>query len=285
MTLLVSLPVHENVDVVINQLQNLCKFLNNPYVILHVNKRFVNSCNELFIYCKNVNNVFINPINYDTERYNIIQAHLSNFDYAFNILNLDFSHMIIHASNDMYVGNAYDYITNNICGLSKWPTTGLQWTPKFKSQFDYQLQNFMKKNDIKDLIGCHCEGSFYEKFLFNEIYKIIMSEFDLNGIKKYYNKGDSNNTFYAREELYFSTIANKLCSNIVYSHLYSEIETLNIISKDLVNKIVTKTLDINKCYSHKINKHILYDPKHLYAVKRVPRKMNHSLRIYINQLK
>lgn len=293
MTVLISLPIHERSDVAIDQLQNVRKFMPNSIVIIHLSKGFRGDTKPLmdFVHSpKGMPFVIVNPERLDTAWAGIIQTHLSNFAYAKKLPNLSFSHYAMHASNDMFVKmGAEEYIQAHDCGVQQFPCpSDMMWTPRRRATHDPQLKAIMKEIGATKMVGSQIEGTFYKREMFEQIWDLFDRHFDVNGIAQYGTKDDNDhtNTLYAREELYFSTIASEITVDRVRPYLFSEVMTGVKITPTLIDEIRSSTIDLNSCMEKRIceTPYRLYDVDNLYAVKRVARDLRDPLRRYIGGL-
>mgnify|MGYP000885389812 CR=1 FL=1 len=320
--ILVSLAVHEEPDVIIDQIDNLKYYLNDPLFILHISKSYF----EKFEIEKlqNIENVYINPENLVTKWGNIISTHISNYNYAKK--NIEFDYIIFHSSNDMYVRKgAYDYITSYDAGyqLRKVNRNNIHWWPGFTAIKDKQLDKMKNRIGNTILLASQLEGSFYKKEIMDKVIEVI---------NLYYDEKQSKD-FYPKEEFYFSTLASvitdweKLGKPIIFSEIhrfdrllwkwkdrlrkvsrysfskifgwkiYYKLENYfnNILFKSRFYKIsekdIIKIRENNQDYLLKQNElndgsgyFKLYDTNNLYGVKRVERNYNDKIRKYIRGL-
>ena len=99
--LLFSIPVHEEQEIINNQIENILNYNPNSKIIIHVNKSFKNFTNNQTQY----ENVYINSkrFNYKFAK-GLLWIHINNFLEAIR-LNIDFDYFVIISSNEMFIKN------------------------------------------------------------------------------------------------------------------------------------------------------------------------------------
>lgn len=214
MKLVISIPVHEKPDVIQNQILNFHKYIPDSIIVLHVSKGFFDkhSLDEIGYQ----RNVYINPTHLDTKWSNIIQTHISNYEFIRN--QLDFDYFILHASNDMYIRSGFEqYIQNYEAGFNirKVIKQDSHWWPGNAAFQDIQLKKIMQACGQTMIIASQVESSFYRKDVMEKIYHIL----------KLFQCDFARDLVYPREEIYFPTIASSLVSwsKIGYTTTFSEV--------------------------------------------------------------
>lgn len=102
-----SIPVHEKYEVILDQCLNFHFFNPNSGIVLHFSKGFNAQSSQID---KNtfdkaiekLDYVFINPYSVRTGWYDIIQAHISNFEFILKN-NIDFDYFSLCASNELFL--------------------------------------------------------------------------------------------------------------------------------------------------------------------------------------
>lgn len=322
MKVVISIPVHEKPEVILNQIKNIKRFNEEAEIVIHISAAFYEKYSDE----KLINNkkIHINPKHLETSWGNIIFAHLSNFEYMKSMGKFDY--FVMHSSNDMYIKSGFlDYIYKFDCGFYVHPLVSDKsfWWPTEYALKDKQLKSILKELNADMAISSQVEGSFYRCELMDEIDTLIKKTMEQ------YN--DRLN--YPREEVYFPTIAYykmnlKLKGNITtFSevHVYDsmlwmpwmlkkKIKLKNTFSKKVVNFILEKLYEINykilkktliyRLSVHQINmilkkenkfinkykylcdgvsKYPLYGGK-IFSVKRVNRDIDDKIRKYISKL-
>ena len=212
----VSIPVHENTDVVINQIQNFKRFIPHSILVLHISKLFTDS-DELKRRVADYPSVYVNPNSVDCAWDNLIWAHISNYKYISQTAKFDY--FMMHASNDMYIRpGVEEYVLRYSAGFHIHKVLRhSRWWPGNQALKDKKLNTIMGKINAENIIATQVESSFYKKELFDQILGIIES---VPGISE-----DAEKLRYTREEIYFSTIAYAITdhSKIGYPTTFSEV--------------------------------------------------------------
>lgn len=301
MDVIFSILVHEKIDVVLNQIENFTKFNPNSGIILHISKKFRKELNTKIDVLINKKNIFINPISIDTGLNDNSQfyAHQVNIEYIiFN--ELKFEYISFHASNDMFVRvGLIDYLRNFDAGSDiKAHEFNSNWRQAKHAYRDPLLKNLLRnKQNLNNIIfGSQVEGTFmskevcikllhdikfYNLGLKKNVVNIILQKFIQN---KYFHKIFdifSPGSYYAKEEIYFSTLIMSYAKVIGLPYVYINWNNGLKIDFEEVHAIINKDYDILKKKSlrdYSINVHDFY------AVKRVDRDMNDQLRKLITFL-
>ncbi len=324
MKIVVSILVHENIDVINDQIRNFLHFNKDALIVLHFSKRLAFD-DLLNSFIKN-DRVYINPVHLETKWGDLLQPHVENFKFAASILEFDY--FVMHSSNDMYFrfgSNEYISIFDAGFNLHFLLQEKSWWWPNEFAWKDNQLHKIMLNLGLSVRVASQVEGSFYKFDIFKQIIDVIDKYINFN-----YDYGPKR---YPREEVYFSTIAQKFVNfdHISRPFVFSEvhcfdriywksIENLNKLKNSFLGKIFPEFLYKklkNRYFRHAwrdphsrcsidmlkkllesddefINKFRylndgvisfeLYDKNNLFAIKRVPRVMTHPLRLYINSL-
>lgn len=311
----VSIPVHEAIEVIMDQVTNFIKFLPDCHIILHISKQASFTKNQLtdFFNKKNIKNVLINPLSIDTSWGNIIRAHICNINYINKLsTNLE-DKVIFHASNDMIIKEGLDVFTynnNNLFHTRYCDRLGDWWPANVSLTQDQKFLKALREIGAGRVVASQIEGSMYQLGLLNEI---------INLIEKY-NITENNTAFYPYEEFYFSSFAHALGvipdnTPYVYSevhyfdmtlwNMFHKIDKSFLPQKNFIKKHVNKILFKSKFY--KINKQVIDDlifSKHkkiefldganywnpypdtcqLYGVKRISRNINDKTRRHIKSV-
>lgn len=322
MKIAISIPVHEKIEVIRDQIENIQKFIKYPVIVLHVSAAFgeiKKLKKELSVY----SDVYINPERLKTGWADIIHTHLSNF--RFLSAQTEFDYFMMHSSNDMYVRkNIERYLCNYEAGfqIRKITSSNRHWWPGYAALRDPALKALMAGCGQTMVVASQVEGSFYSYELMKQIVQLI---------DRYYKRTEQEET-YTREEVYFSTIASNLVKweNCGKPTTYSEVHRFDRIlwriqdagrqmhryvhliipqkaydkleakcndwlfqSKfyrirtGLVRRIVAqdqKCIDQNRYLNDGSGTFQLYDGTAVFSVKRVERDYNNKVRKYIRNL-
>lgn len=313
--IVISIPIHEAVDVAINQAENIKKYVKNAIIIFHVSIEMAND--PLLDTLANMNDVCINPIHLKTGWGKIVETHISNFKYADNHWN--FEYFVMHSSNDMYVTTGlYEYISGYEAGFNMRTIDekASLWVIAHAACSDDLLNRIRKDNKA---YASQIEGSFYSRELMRDIVKQLEAEMPY----------DEPLLPYPREELFFSTVASTLVSSQMIGKptTFSEVHRFDRIYQNYYKKsncffakscssnlklaidnLIRRALFRSRIYAIRkkdikkirardaeyISKNgqiddgqglfHLYDKGNVFSVKRVPRTMSNPLRKYINRL-
>lgn len=218
MKIVISIPIHEKIEVVIDQIANICRYINNPIIVLYVVKQLYEELNgDLHMLEEQGEGiVYVNPEHEEIRWGNISHPHRSNYQYISKILNGQFDYIVFHASNDMYVLEGVEnYIGRYDAGFQRriLRYNKTMWWPCECAQRDKTLRQIMDNYGISIIVGSQIEGTFYKRQVFDKIMGYL-EKVDLN-------EGEH----YPKEEIYFSTIAYSMLNEerIGYPITYSEV--------------------------------------------------------------
>jgi hypothetical protein len=267
-----SLPAHERIEVLVDQINNTNKF-NNQFsirIVLHLSQRFVLSYNELEMLAA-LPNVLINPERLLTGFMDgsLYEAHLSNIAFVYS-QKIEFGHIIFIASNLMFVKQMFE-LKSDFIGSSHDAILHKGWYQGWMAIRDSNINHF-------HLYGCQIEGLFISKALFDKMFpllkkvsfKHLFTNSDLvkrNSFwakvfrqfrKKRFNKWVKTDyplkpkkwlTFgilpfariaYATEEVYFSTIARLFEKEFVFSGKeisFQDWKNSNIVTVESITRL------------------------------------------------
>lgn len=216
----ISIPVHEKPDVIINQIQNIKKYID-AVIILHVSLSATFSREELrnVFVSHNIteDDVIINPSSVKTSWGSIINAHLSNIDFLSSLPLHDQDKIIFHSSNDMLVKSGLEHYLNgkdNIFHTRFVDRAGYWWPARVALERDNEFHMALARVGVGRIVASQLEGSMYEFGLLKEISSLI----------KKYNIVERSGSFYPREEFYFSSFAYALgVKTCACPYIYSEV--------------------------------------------------------------
>lgn len=321
--IVISIPVHEKVDVVTDQIKNIKRYVPNAYIVLHINSEFAKNEETARLY--HMEDVLVNPIHLDTQWGDIVEPHISNFRFAQT--KVKFKYFVLHSSNDLYVKEGFaDYIQNYNAGFAirKVKNKYSHWWPGNMAMDDPEMSKLMNICGQNEIIATQVESSFYRYDLMEKI---------VNTIEQVKALQLAQNV-YTREEIYFSTVAsayvdwNRVGNVTTFSEvhrfdrrlwkirehtrkLYWKCGLHRIINEktyyafeswyndvlfkskfyQLSCKDVKRIVNNDRAYISRncdlndgSGKFQLYDSAHIYSVKRVPRDMNNPVRKYIRSM-
>ena len=222
MRIVVSIPIHEKPEVVLDQVNNIKKFVPSAVIVLHTSEEF---CDEFETYRlarkESFEDVYVNPTHFyvDWGDGALMDVHISNYKYICGLMDFDF--FILHASNDMYVKYGLQaYISGYDAGFQRHIIKeSSQWWPGNKALKDGQVYYILNEVGGESIIASQVEGSFYKKDIFQKIIDTINKSEFLR------DKGHK----YTREEILFPTIADSLVDEGKrgYPIVFSEVHTFD----------------------------------------------------------
>lgn len=199
MKALISIPVHEKPDVILDQIENIKRFFSEAQVILHISAGFYKEFTQEKL--ENISGVWINPTHIETAWGDIMMPHILNFEYAYQ--NIDFDYFVMHSSNDLYITQgAAKYMEKYDAGFNlrfvrqqytRWWPTALMWT-------DPWLRDVMNRCGQTQIVASQVEGSFYKREIMGKVIGIIRNSITAGSNLNLKDR-------YPREEVFFSTIA------------------------------------------------------------------------------
>jgi hypothetical protein len=206
--------------------------------------------------------VHVNPVSYATTWGDIAHLHLSNLAFAYDNLE-PFDHVVLHASNDLYVRQgAPEHIARTRAGFARRLVRPDQaWAQAAPACRDPQLAAVLADLGVSEIYGGQVEGSFYEAGLFREMLDRIGRHFDGTGGGEVYN----------REEIYFPTLARHLMDG----EPGGQVVFVDVLARgpEVSPAVIYGVLDGSLAG--------VWIGEDLYAVKRVPRVIDHPNRVLI----
>jgi len=164
-----SLPAHEKVAVLEDQINNISRF-NQAFsirIVLHLSKRFLLSQDDLD-YLLALPNVMINPERLFTGFMDgsLYEAHLSNIKYVYS-QKITFGHIIFIASNLAFVKPMVQ-LSSDFVGSSHDAITHKGW---FQGWMAIRDKNINQHH----LYGCQIEGLFISKSLLDKMLPLLQN--------------------------------------------------------------------------------------------------------------
>ena len=207
---MISIPVHEKTEVIIDQIVNYKHFCPDCGIVLHISKGFnfkdsFHTEKEFLFILSTFKNVFVNPIRLDTAFADIVHTHLSNFKYISSIV--DFEYFCLNASNDLFVRKMpiiKDWDFNCPYVEARYTESWNEYI--YRDEYLERILNYFGKNK-SDIQKSQIEGSFYRKDLFQKMSDVINAFYNYEEILKI---GREKRNVYPREEVYFPTVVHLL---------------------------------------------------------------------------
>lgn len=175
--ILISIPVHEKVEVVMDQIANIRKFAPDSQIVIHPAKQFVKSSNILDA-VKDLEAVWVNSNPLYTGFGMVLKCHISNFQFAKKV-KIPFTHFCLHSSNDLFVRSGVEsYIRKYDFGFfhDDLPD-GLDLFSHWKSDFekDHVYQRIMRSIcSPPTQCASQVEGTFYPREAFENFARCYM---------------------------------------------------------------------------------------------------------------
>ena len=268
MNVVVSILVHEEPKVVVDQIRNIQYFVPNTTIVLHVSKNFKWPQSIKNFDLSEFNKVYINPTRLPTKwaTGSIALAHISNFKYISEIC--DFDYFLLQASNELFVAKGVEeYICNYDAGLRQLAAAKWHWWSR-RGVCDENLRKMVESSGVDQIYHSMCEGTFYKKSVFEGMVSIT------DGFLQDTKDPEKE---YPKEETYFPTAASKIAKKIglPYSYIVLTRPSVSIEEINIIRKKEYPLLNIKRpsiC------------GEKFFAVKKVPRKIYDPIRIYIKGL-
>lgn len=202
MKAIISMPVHERPDVVLDQIRNVNRFFPEADFILHINKAFFEKYDTSTL--EGLPGVYLNPTHLKTEWGNLLPPHLVNIDYLEDT-GIQYDYLVFHSSNDLYVRpGVAEYIQRYDAGfyLHFLPQKHTYWWPCEKIWEDSDLDVCMAYVGQTRHVVSQIEGSFYKREIVQQVMKSIHRAKDSGNFDM-----SSGGVSRAREEAFFPTLA------------------------------------------------------------------------------
>ena len=255
----VSLPVHEQPEVIKNQIENINKYFTSPHIVLHVSLVGFALKDALRRITKDYSNVLINPASNPTEWGWMFHAHLSNYRWIRRI-GVKFDYFLLESSNTLYIKRVDESRLSAVDFLATLEdldiVSSARWGWKDRLAQDSCFAAIKRDFKIKSTQVSFCEGTAYRADLIEQMVQIV---------DEYYHM-DFDEVRYPREEIYFGTLARHFSNRFDAS-----LTALLWGEGDLDRK--KEAIQKMRCVE-----------KECCAVKPVPRQPDHPLRKYINAL-
>ena len=166
--MLISIPVHEEPEVVRHQIENLERFFEDPVVVLHVSADFVVEPNALVT----SERVLVNPRRYRTGwgTGTCAAAHLANLRHGLE--TVDFDYAVLAASNELYVRRGVErHLANYDAGLTRGPFSGWKWEPT--CLLDRPLRRLLRRHRLEQPLAGQIEGTFFRRIVAQDVVRVL----------------------------------------------------------------------------------------------------------------
>jgi hypothetical protein len=233
--LCVSVPVHEEPAVILDQVENYRAYLGaDTQVVLHLSQSM--GLDPAAVQPLLPDGVYTNPVSHPTQWGDLAHLHVSNLEFAYK--NLDpFDYVLLQASNDLYVRpGAPERIAETRAGfIAQHVTEKTTWVQGPPALRDRQLAAMLADVGTEEIWGGQVEGSYYAADLFREMLDVIGRHLDIRADREVYN----------REEILFPALATHLLDGAPKGHnlIYVDVLTRGpAISPAVVHAVLDGTL-------------------------------------------
>jgi hypothetical protein len=294
--ILFSIPVHEQPEVIVDQIRNYRKFAPFCGIIIHPSRQFLLANPGLPETLESHEGVFVNRTPIYTAQHLVLKCHISNFLYARKI-GIEFTHFCHHSSNDMFIRHGVeDYVTRNDYGFQvievfKELFNFTHWKENLRDDKCFRKMVSRFKAPIRYLAS-QAEGTFYPAEAYGEFAKdyikhawfefgwpIPYSHGSNVSLLKFFDKLHKTpqrrkyvgRFFYPKEEFYPPNYFIHDCESPATPYC--------LMDWDRLLKVEVEDVDMIRDGKHPIHG---YDE--IYAVKRVDRRIDDPLRVHIRNL-
>jgi len=165
MKILFNVPVHENMDVVVNTVENIKKYVAEPIIIFHVNPVFKDFDKSRL---DSYTDVYVNPNQFEFTKYHSI-LHILMANY-YETKHLDYDYHCFFYSNEMFIRSGIEsYIADHECVFENvFGSTALDRHLAMYSACS--IPNFFQGQPY---INNHVEGTMYSRQLIGKIFDFI----------------------------------------------------------------------------------------------------------------
>lgn len=288
-----SIPVHEKLDVIKNQIENFTYFNPNCLIIIHVSVLLEIDLSVIKRELEVYKNVLVNNRRILSGHSDTSQAYMHYLNLKFIIdNNISFDYFAINASNDMFVAKGLEEYIINYDGLSYFNEIpeNTDWYHGRMGWKDKRLTKIRKELNIDKVYCSQVEGISFNAEIAHKIYQLLDKNIGKDKFyswTKYLKKAGFKiskyahllqiiygKLYYPTEEFFFTTplkaLAGKVNSPYVYINWKSNLE---ITKEDIDNIIGCHQLPVpenSKLWNQ------------FFAVKRINRDMNDPVRQYIS---
>ena len=267
--LCVSIPVHEQLPVVVDQLDNFRAFLPpDTVIVIHLAAGFSDPVRMQTILPEGI---YANPVSLPTRWGNVMDQHAANFRFASEIEEFDY--FVLHASNDAFFAKGAERYLSGVDAL-------VQRYPIDPSRNSPELEQLARTIGAERIYNSQVEGTAYRKDLFAEMVELVERHWRPNPA-----------AIHAPEEWWYPTIAHTLTGSTRPPYVYCE--THRHVTKHEPTPALLRALRDGR-YAEEVRDDDQYlsvsedyqenDFNHVFAVKRVPRVWDDPLRTYVRSL-
>jgi len=287
--IVVSIPVHENVAVIRDQIANIQRFLPGAQIVLHLNRNFFfwgEKHLNLGLRSEFVLNRFVIPslqaipgVHVNNERWttqwgNILHTHLANFRFANRELKFDYFLLLSSACMLVRSGAAETIPQTDFGVAARVPTEDWRW--RERSLADPIYQAIARDCGADQLYGGQSEGSYYRRELFAQMAEVIERHWAYQP-----------EHVRCHEEIYLPTVATTLagtnsdCPIVIRTNA---IRATGPQAADLVRERAWMSSENQDLEPRKRQFSFLKPDANIYGLRPVPRSINDPTRRHIRTL-
>lgn len=269
-----SIPVHEQFAVVLDQVANVQKYNPSATVVLHVSKEFKSGLLSRPKFVE-ADRLLINPTRLSTARQGLLPIHLANYLYARG--KEAFDAFVINASNDMYVRpGAAGFIAAHDCIVRPVPLPAdSTWAHAEKAHGHSYLRRLLAHLGGGEICASTPEGTALSRALMDEIVEVLTKRLPY----------ESPPQAYPDEETVLPTIAARLATRTGLPFVMSEMTVGRPLDREMIDAVRAGTFRTPpKTFYGSRSTYPVYDGANVFAVKRVARRIDDPLRVYIRGL-
>jgi hypothetical protein len=267
--LLISVPVHERPEVVLDQVENFRAFLpGDTQIVLHLSQSLGVDPAEVAPLLPE--GVHVNPSSLATRHGDLAFVHNANVRWGLRELE-PFDYVVLHASNDAYFRpGAAERIASATAGVFVNPVgPESPWSPAVAAHRDPVVRAMLADLGASQIFGGMSEGSFFATALFTEMLELM---------DRHYRPGEGEPYF--REEIFYPTLAGHLCREApVTTLVYSDAS--NPANTEIGPALIWSLIDGVYGEAGPVTG---YDLDHVYAVKRIARELHEPNRALVRTL-
>lgn len=181
----ISLPVHERLDIILNQIVNIKSFIDNPVICLHVSSSSSIDYEQLKLISQLTGAVLNNTRLQTKHGCGLMGVHCSNFRI---LKNYGIDYMLLMSSNELLIKRGLEnYISNFDLGVQIAQRYTCPDWHIFKKDIGSipNVRKFIQELEMEDYCGGQAEGQFFKRDLFEvlaeryeRIFGLDLQEFD-----------------------------------------------------------------------------------------------------------
>lgn len=177
----VSLPVHERADVLLNQIFNIYRYIEDPLICIHVSENSILNMDEIRSIAV-LTGAVVNEERFATRHgKGLMGVHISNFKQMLELGGVDY--LLLISSNEMLIKpNLEEYMSRYDLGIQITSPEECPAWHLFNRNIEKTdaVQKFMQKIGVAVIRGGQAEGQFFKSSLFNDLAEFYDQCFEKN---------------------------------------------------------------------------------------------------------